>query len=229
MSLRAADQFGAHRLSILPDTPAIPPPLHCCSATSSRYPARSLPGSVSHKSKSFIITRAASTEESQSLPNSSRPNATAEELSDVPVGGSIVQEFLGSPLNPFSRPTQILTPDEVHSLPKCCLSSFNIKKHLTSYASWQDELHICIVMQVLRGLYSCVHQNAKENYLAFYSSRLGGITVDPALMVVPMDDHLVHRGHAVFDTAMMTQVGQKALRLATAIVHLAPETRCAED
>lgn len=60
--------------------------------------------------------------------------------------------------------------------------------------------------QVLQGLYRCVHENAAENYLAFYSSRLGGITTDPALMVVPMDDHLVHRGHAVFDTATMTQV-----------------------
>ena len=29
----------------------------------------------------------------------------------------------------------------------------------------------------------------------------GGIVTDPALMVVPIDDHLVHRGHAVFDTA----------------------------
>lgn len=63
-----------------------------------------------------------------------------------------------------------------------------------------------LYVQVLRGLYNCVHENAEDNYLAFYSSRLGGITLDPALMVVPMDDHLVHRGHAVFDTATMTQV-----------------------
>ncbi|CAL5223376.1 g5881 [Coccomyxa viridis] len=74
------------------------------------------------------------------------------------------------PRDSFSRPTQILTPEEV-----------------------------------LRGLYGCLHENARTNYLAFYSSRLGGITTDPALMVVPMDDHLVHRGHAVFDTATMTQ------------------------
>mmetsp|Transcript_10550 Transcript_10550/g.16522 ORF Transcript_10550/g.16522 Transcript_10550/m.16522 type:complete len:321 (+) Transcript_10550:139-1101(+) len=37
--------------------------------------------------------------------------------------------------------------------------------------------------------------------LAFYSSHLRGITRDPALMSVPIDDHLCHRGHAVFDTA----------------------------
>ncbi|CAN6441640.1 unnamed protein product [Victoria cruziana] len=34
-----------------------------------------------------------------------------------------------------------------------------------------------------------------------YSSIFGGITTDPAVMVIPMDDHMVHRGHGVFDTA----------------------------
>jgi len=27
------------------------------------------------------------------------------------------------------------------------------------------------------------------------------IVTDPALMVIPFDDHMVHRGHGVFDTA----------------------------
>lgn len=35
---------------------------------------------------------------------------------------------------------------------------------------------------------------------AFYSSVLGGICVDPELFCIPVDDHMVHRGHAVFDT-----------------------------
>ena len=39
------------------------------------------------------------------------------------------------------------------------------------------------------------------NYFAFYSSQLGGIVTDPALMVIPFDDHMVHRGHGIFDTA----------------------------
>jgi 4-amino-4-deoxychorismate lyase len=39
------------------------------------------------------------------------------------------------------------------------------------------------------------------NYFAFYSSQLGGIVTDPALMVLPFDDHIVHRGHGIFDTA----------------------------
>ena len=36
-----------------------------------------------------------------------------------------------------------------------------------------------------------------------YSSLIGGITLDPALMVIPLDDRMVHRGHGVFDTAML--------------------------
>lgn len=58
-------------------------------------------------------------------------------------------------------------------------------------------------MQVLDSLYNRIHDNATEHYHAFYSSELQGITTDPALMLVHMDDHLVHRGHAVFDTAVI--------------------------
>jgi 4-amino-4-deoxychorismate lyase len=38
-------------------------------------------------------------------------------------------------------------------------------------------------------------------YAAFYSSQLNGIVTEPALMVLPFDDHMVHRGHGIFDTA----------------------------
>lgn len=38
-------------------------------------------------------------------------------------------------------------------------------------------------------------------YSAFYSSQFGGVVTDPALMVLPFDDHMVHRGHGIFDTA----------------------------
>jgi 4-amino-4-deoxychorismate lyase len=53
------------------------------------------------------------------------------------------------------------------------------------------------VLTALRALRS--HQPVK--YSAFYSSQLGGIVIDPALMVIPFDDHMVHRGHGIFDTA----------------------------
>jgi 4-amino-4-deoxychorismate lyase len=36
-----------------------------------------------------------------------------------------------------------------------------------------------------------------------YSSWVGGIVTDAAAMNVPLDDHLVHRGHGVFDTATL--------------------------
>lgn len=43
----------------------------------------------------------------------------------------------------------------------------------------------------------------QQPYRAMYSSLIGGITLDPALMVIPLDDHMVHRGHGVFDTALL--------------------------
>ena len=39
----------------------------------------------------------------------------------------------------------------------------------------------------------------QENYLAMYASQWRGATSDPDLMLIPIDDHLVHRGDGVFD------------------------------
>jgi len=38
-----------------------------------------------------------------------------------------------------------------------------------------------------------------EDYLAMFSSQWQGVTTDPDLMMIPIDDHLVHRGDGVFD------------------------------
>src|SRR6187549_3494146 len=57
--------------------------------------------------------------------------------------------------------------------------------------------------EAIAGLRQAVHAKA-NNFYAMYSSVLGGIVTDPALMVLPLDDHMVHRGHAVFDTATLT-------------------------
>jgi 4-amino-4-deoxychorismate lyase len=57
--------------------------------------------------------------------------------------------------------------------------------------------------QALAALRQAVHSKAAHFY-AMYSSVLGGIVTDPAFMVLPLDDHMVHRGHAVFDTAALT-------------------------
>src|SRR6266516_1321775 len=57
---------------------------------------------------------------------------------------------------------------------------------------------------VLKRLQAAVHPTAAQQYYAMYSSVFGGIVTDPALMVLPLDDHMVHRAHAVFDTATLT-------------------------
>ena len=48
---------------------------------------------------------------------------------------------------------------------------------------------------------SALRARQPVKYSAFYSSQLGRIVTDPALMVIPFDDHMVHRGHGIFDTA----------------------------
>ena len=53
---------------------------------------------------------------------------------------------------------------------------------------------------VIAGL-QALRTRQPVKYWAFYSSQLGGIVTDPALMVIPFDDHMVHRGHGIFDTA----------------------------
>lgn len=51
-------------------------------------------------------------------------------------------------------------------------------------------------LETLGGLRKPWH----ERYFAMYSSLLDGVVLDPLLMQVPIDDHLVHRGDGVFDT-----------------------------
>ena len=53
------------------------------------------------------------------------------------------------------------------------------------------------VIEELRAL----RRRQPVKYSAFYSSQFGGIVTDPALMILPFDDHMVHRGHGIFDTA----------------------------
>ena len=38
-----------------------------------------------------------------------------------------------------------------------------------------------------------------SKYFSMYSSVFGGVVTDPALMVVPVDDHMVHRGDGIFE------------------------------
>lgn len=45
-----------------------------------------------------------------------------------------------------------------------------------------------------------VPRPGSENVLAYYEHRLGVIGTDPRLLLIPLDDHLVHRGDGVFET-----------------------------
>uniref|UniRef100_A0A0E0DNS9 Uncharacterized protein n=1 Tax=Oryza meridionalis TaxID=40149 RepID=A0A0E0DNS9_9ORYZ len=57
------------------------------------------------------------------------------------------------------------------------------------------------VLQKLQEKWSSTKQ---QRYPAMYSSVVGGIILDPSMMIIPIDDHMVHRGHGVFDTAMLS-------------------------
>lgn len=65
------------------------------------------------------------------------------------------------------------------------------------------ETSILTSAEAARRMREAVHGKA-VNFYAMYSSVLGGIVTNPAFMVLPLDDHMVHRGHAVFDTATLT-------------------------
>lgn len=57
--------------------------------------------------------------------------------------------------------------------------------------------------ELLEKLHQTWSSVEKQPYPAMYSSVYGGIILDPAMMVIPIDDHMVHRGHGVFDTAII--------------------------
>lgn len=53
--------------------------------------------------------------------------------------------------------------------------------------------------EYLRKMLS-IRRPGADDVLAFYEHRLGAICTDPKLMLMPWDDHLVHRGDGVFET-----------------------------
>jgi len=73
----------------------------------------------------------------------------------------------------------------------------------------------------------------QRNYFAMYSSILDGIATDPALMLVPVDDHLVHRGDGIFEALKcvggnLYNMGahlQRLERSAAALYHQLPWSR----
>ncbi|KAI8008114.1 hypothetical protein LOK49_LG07G03116 [Camellia lanceoleosa] len=57
--------------------------------------------------------------------------------------------------------------------------------------------------ELLEKLHEKWNSGKEQPYPAMYSSVFGGIILDPVMMVIPVDDHMVHRGHGVFDTAII--------------------------
>jgi branched-chain amino acid aminotransferase len=51
-----------------------------------------------------------------------------------------------------------------------------------------------------RRALSAARRSYHDGYYAMYTNAVGGIVTDPALMLVPADDHVVHRGDGVFET-----------------------------
>ncbi len=60
--------------------------------------------------------------------------------------------------------------------------------------------------QAIERLRAMEHEHLQA-YHAMYSSWLGGIITDPALMLIPIDDHMVHRGDGVFEAFQCRQGG----------------------
>lgn len=76
------------------------------------------------------------------------------------------------------------------------------------------------------GILERLRRPYHAGYLAMYSSFYGGIVREPALMLVPVDDHVVHRGDGVFETAKcvggrLYQLGPHLERLATSAAAIA--------
>lgn len=49
------------------------------------------------------------------------------------------------------------------------------------------------------ALASSLRRTFQDGYFAMYSSVYGGIVTNPALMLIPVDDHVVHRGDGIFE------------------------------
>lgn len=64
--------------------------------------------------------------------------------------------------------------------------------------------------EYLRAMLDAIRPGTEE-VLAFYDHRIGVIGTDPTLMLMPWDDHLVHRGDGVFES--LKYVGRKLYQL----------------
>ncbi len=66
------------------------------------------------------------------------------------------------------------------------------------------EIPILSIQDFIKSLYQS-SAGQRRLYSAMYSSWLGGIVQDVPLMLVPIDDHLVHRGDGVFEAFRLVE------------------------
>jgi len=71
-----------------------------------------------------------------------------------------------------------------------------------------------------------IYRGESPGMFAFYSSVTQGITIRPELMQVPIDDHAIVRGHAVFDTA--TLAAGRLYRMSTHLDRLIDSAKAAK-
>lgn len=56
-----------------------------------------------------------------------------------------------------------------------------------------------------KDLQEKLRQTSASPYFSMYSNHFGGIITDPTWMLIPIDDHVVHRGDGVFETLKCVQ------------------------
>ncbi|KAL6999566.1 aminodeoxychorismate lyase [Sarracenia purpurea var. burkii] len=86
------------------------------------------------------------------------------------------------------------------------MATHNSSSDLNSDVTNGEEFEVHVFSsssELLEKLHEKWNSGKEQPYPAMYSSVFGGITLDPAMMVIPIDDHMVHRGHGVFDTAII--------------------------
>ncbi|GLC35535.1 hypothetical protein PLESTB_000197100 [Pleodorina starrii] len=78
---------------------------------------------------------------------------------------------------------------------------------------------------MLQRLKSSLHDYGRDNFAAFYSSIMGGIVTEPALMMMPVDDQFVCKGYGLTESVVLRDghlymLDEHIARLTTACAQL---------
>jgi branched-subunit amino acid aminotransferase/4-amino-4-deoxychorismate lyase len=70
-----------------------------------------------------------------------------------------------------------------------------VRRRVTCYLPFMKHFQLSDWPTLAAGL----RRPYQSSYFAMYSSVFGGIVTDPILMMLPIDDHMVHRGDGIFE------------------------------